>query len=49
MQHIQIGIAYLSWFLMPVILIYPLLRYKLLQKPKQALIGYLVFGSLLFT
>jgi len=41
-------IAYLSWFLIPIILIYPLLKYNL-YKNQNNLIGYLVFGSLLFT
>ena len=41
-------IAYLSWFLMPVVMIYPLLINNLFRKQNQ-LIGYLVFGSLFFT
>jgi len=41
-------IAYLSWFLMPLVMIYPLLKSKLFKNQKY-LIGYLVFGSLFFT
>jgi hypothetical protein len=41
-------IAYLSWFLMPVVMIYPLLKNNLFRKQNK-LIGYLVFGSLFFT
>jgi len=41
-------VAYLSWFLLPVILIYPLLKYKLFKKQNK-LIAYLIFGSLLLT
>jgi len=41
-------IAYLSWFLMPVVMIYPLLKNNLFRKQNK-LIGYLIFGSLFFT
>jgi hypothetical protein len=40
--------AYLSWFLMPIILIYPLLKEKLLVNQNR-FIAILILGSLLFT
>ena len=41
-------IAYLSWFLMPIVMIYPLLKNNLFKK-QDRFIGYMVFGSLFFT
>lgn len=41
-------IAYLSWFLMPIVLIYPLLKYKVYKKQTKV-IAYLIFGNLAFT
>ena len=41
-------IAYLSWFIMPVVMIYPLLKYKML-KNQSRVIAYLIFGSLFMT
>lgn len=40
--------AYLSWFLMPVILIYPLLR-KIIVKRQILMIFMIILGSLMFT
>lgn len=40
--------AYLSWFLMPVILIYPLLR-KIIVKRQNNMIFLIIIGSLMFT
>ncbi len=41
-------IAYLSWFLMPIVMIYPLLKYRIFTNQSR-MIAYLIFGSLMFT
>lgn len=41
-------IAYLSWFLMPVVMLYPLLKYRIIKK-QNILIGCLIIGTLTFT
>lgn len=41
-------IAYLSWFLMPIVMLYPLLKYKIFNNQNR-IIAYLIFGSLGFT
>lgn len=41
--------AYLSWFLMPIVLVYPLLKQKDLVRNKSLFLALLIFGSLTFT
>ena len=40
--------AFLSWCIMPIVMIYPLLKKKIM-KNQYRFIGYLIFGNLLFT
>ncbi|WP_264559541.1 EpsG family protein [Flavobacterium sp. N2270] len=40
--------AYLSWFIMPVVMIYPLLKQKIFDNQTKV-IGFMIVGSLLFT
>lgn len=42
-------IAYLSWFIMPIVLVYPLLKDKNLVKKQSLFLGLLILGSLSFT
>lgn len=42
-------IAYLSWFIMPIVLVYPLLKQKDLVKNQSLFLGLLIVGSLSFT
>lgn len=42
-------IAYLSWFIMPLVLVYPLIKNENLVKKQNLFIGLLVLGSLTFT
>ena len=42
-------IAYLSWFIMPLVLAYPILKNKNLIKKQSLFLAFLILGSLLFT
>lgn len=42
-------IAYLSWFIMPLVLVYPLLKQKDLVKNQNLFLGLLILGTLAFT
>lgn len=42
-------IAYLSWFIMPLVLVYPLLKNKKLVMNQNLFLGLLILGSLTFT